>query len=142
MWGFKRMPAQSKSVKRNRGGQKGNQNARKHGFYSSALTSDEICRFWNIVNQESVDPEMAVLRIKLQSLIHYAPVDCRTLKEVTRLIVKWSANKYHLDRPDRACLRACVESVLENYSGISLCHPENLLTTVSDYEKRISLVQE
>ena len=136
------MPAGLTKTKRNRGGQKGNQNARKHGFYSSALTPDEICRFWNIVNQESVDPEMAVLRIKLQSLIQHAPLDFRTLKEVTRLIVKWSANKYHLDRPDRACLRACVESVLENYSGISLCHPENLLTTVSDYEKRISLVQE
>ena len=94
MWGFKRMPAQSKSSKRKRGGQHGNQNARKHGFYSSTLSPDEICRFWNIVNQESVDPEMAVLRIKLQSLIQYAPIDCRTLKEVTRLIVKWSADKY------------------------------------------------
>ena len=94
MWGFKRMPAGLTKTKRNRGGQKGNQNARKHGCYSSALTPDEICRFWNIVNQESVDPEMAVLRIKLPSLIQYAPVDCRTLKEVTRLIVKWSANKY------------------------------------------------
>jgi len=134
------MPAQSKSVKRKRGGQKGNQNARKHGFYSSTLSPDEIGRFWNIVNQESVDPEMAVLRIKLQSLIQHAPVDRRTLKEVTRLIVKWAARKYHLDRPDRAYLRACVESVLGDYSGISLCHPENLLKTVSAYEKRISLV--
>jgi len=45
-------------------------------FYSSTLSPDEICRFWNIVNQESVDPEMAVLRIKLQSLIQLRPIDC------------------------------------------------------------------
>ena len=36
--------------KRRRGVQPGNQNARKHGFYSVALNPREICRFWNTVN--------------------------------------------------------------------------------------------
>jgi hypothetical protein len=37
-----------KKTKRNRGGQKGNQNARAHGFYSSSLTPDQTCRPFQI----------------------------------------------------------------------------------------------
>jgi uncharacterized protein YjcR len=44
------IPSASHKVKRKRGAQKGNQNARKHGFYSAALNPTEICQFWNIVN--------------------------------------------------------------------------------------------
>ena len=113
------MTVQLQRDKKKRGGQQGNQNARKHGFYSASLTSDEIGRFWNIVSQEHTAPEMAILRIKLQSLIQYAPIDCRTLKEVTRLIVKWAAGKYHLNRSGRAYLKAAVANALEQYYGIS-----------------------
>ena len=123
------MPAGLTKTKRNRGGQKGNQNARKHGFYSSTLSPDEICRFWNIVNQESVDPEMAVLRIKLQSLVSHAPANQRVLRDLCRIIVKWSVKKYRLDCADRAYLKAAVLTVLEHYSGISLARPERLLKT-------------
>ena len=114
------MAAELTPVKRKRGGQKGNQNARKHGFYSSALTPDEICRFWNIISQENVDPEMAILRIKLLSLFNQAPADRRILLKAAGLIVRWSAQKYRLDKSDRAYLKAAVEFVLEQYSGISL----------------------
>jgi uncharacterized protein YjcR len=54
------------------GGQKGNQNARKHGFYASFLTPDETCRFLNIFNQERFDPDIAVLGIKVQSVLYQA----------------------------------------------------------------------
>jgi uncharacterized protein YjcR len=54
-----------KKKKRNRGGQKGNQNDRIHGFYASSLTPDETCRFLNIFNQERLNPDVAVLRIKV-----------------------------------------------------------------------------
>ena len=113
-------------IKRKRGGQKGNQNARKHGFYSSSLTPDEINRYWDIYIHESIDPEMAVLRVKLQSLISQSPVSPHILREVVRLIVKWSAKKYHLDRSGSATLKAAVEEALERSSGISLRKPESL----------------
>ena len=44
-----------KKKRRNRGGQKGNQNARTHGFYASSLTPGETSRFLNILNQEQVE---------------------------------------------------------------------------------------
>jgi uncharacterized protein YjcR len=51
------------------GGQKGNHNARTHGFYASILTPDETCRFLNILSQEHLEPDVAVLRIKVQGLL-------------------------------------------------------------------------
>jgi hypothetical protein len=121
------MPAKLKQIKRKRGGQKGNHNARKHGIYSSALTPDEICRFWNILNQESLAPEMAVLRIKLQSLVHQTLVNRRVLREVVKLIVKWSVTKYRLNAVARTSLKAAVVAELERCSGIILNKPERLL---------------
>ena len=118
------MTAKLKRIKRKRGGQKGNQNARKHGFYSSVLNPDEICRFWNILNQERIDPEMAVLRIKLQSIVQQAPANRRLLKEVSYLIVKWSVKKYQLDREGRAIMKAALEDALESACGISFGNPE------------------
>jgi len=55
--------------KRKPGGQPGNQNARKHGFYSSKLNPDESCRFWNIVNLKGVEPEVVAFRLKLHSVL-------------------------------------------------------------------------
>jgi hypothetical protein len=129
------MPTRFKRIKNKRGGQKGNQNARKHGFYSTVLNPDQIGSFWAIIGQEHVDPEMAILRVKLQSLISQAPIDRRALLEVTRLIIKWSAVKYHLNRSDRACLRTAVLTVFEGYSGISMGGQEKLLKIITNSEK-------
>ena len=141
-------------IKRKRGGQQGNQNARKHGFYSSTLNPEEICRFWNILNQERIHPEIAVLRIKLQSLVQQVesqrntfgiqpkctPANRRVLREVSRLIVKWSAEKYRLDWADRICLKATVVTVLERYSGVSLSNPDRSLKTTEKSKKRIKRI--
>ena len=80
-------------TKNKRGGQQGNQNARKHGFYSSTRSPDEMCRLQDIIAQEFIDQETAVFRVKLQSLVQRSP-DRRTLQEASRLIVKWSVKKY------------------------------------------------
>jgi uncharacterized protein YjcR len=61
-----------KKKKKNRGGQKGNQNAWTHGFYASSLTPYETCRFLNNFNQERLDPDVAVLRIKVQGVLQQA----------------------------------------------------------------------
>jgi hypothetical protein len=59
------MTANETDMKRKRGGQKGNGNARKHGFYSGTLSPAEISQMWNITNLEGVDPEMAFIRTPL-----------------------------------------------------------------------------
>jgi uncharacterized protein YjcR len=100
-------------VKRRRGGQKGNRNAHKHGFYSAALSSAQTSQLWNITNLEGVDPEIALIRIKLQSSLQCHPGNRRIIKEASRLLAKWYSANYQLDPTDRNYLKTFVENLLE-----------------------------
>lgn len=101
-------------MKRKRGAQKGNQNARKHGFYSSTLSHTEICEFWNIVNLEGIEPEIAALRIKLRSLLQHDPGNHRALVEASKLLSKWFRTKYQLDHTDTRLLKSVITSALNS----------------------------
>jgi len=100
-------------IERRRGGQKGNRNARKHGFYSATLSPAETSQLWNITNLEGVDPEIAFIRVKLQSSLQYDPGNRRVIREASRLLVKWYSANYRLDPTDRNYLKTVVENLLE-----------------------------
>ena len=54
----------------NRGGAPlGNQNARKHGFYSRRLNDEERAALDTAAEMRGLDAEIAVLRVKFQSLV-------------------------------------------------------------------------
>ncbi|OGN99552.1 MAG: hypothetical protein A2Y90_06210 [Chloroflexi bacterium RBG_13_52_12] len=99
--------------KRRRGGQPCNQNARKHGFYSTTLTPQEICEFWNIVNLEGLAPEAVVLRLKLKSALLNAPGNYRVLRESSKLLVKWYNSQIHMNRKDNAEFKRVVRNILK-----------------------------
>ncbi len=110
------MTANQTQIKRRRGGQKGNRNARKHGFYSGTLSPAETSQLWNITNLEGVDPEIALIRVKLQSSLQYDPGNRRVIREASRLLVKWYSAEYGLDVTNGKYLKAVVESLLETAS--------------------------
>jgi uncharacterized protein YjcR len=76
-------------TKRNRGGQPGNHNARKHGFYSSTLTPEQIGVLLNAVNLGAREPELVALRLKLADALRYSPGNRRILMEASRFLVRW-----------------------------------------------------
>jgi len=100
-------------IKRRRVGQKGNRNARKHGFYSGTLSPAETFQLWNITNLEGVDPEIAFIRVKLQSSLQHDPGNRRVIREASRLLGKWYSANYRLDPSDRNYLKTVVENLLE-----------------------------
>jgi hypothetical protein len=100
-------------ARRKRGGQKGNRNARRHGFYSATLSPAETRQLWNITNLEGVDPEIAFVRVKLQSSLQHDPGNLRVIREASRLLVKWYSANYRLDPADRNYLKTVVENLLE-----------------------------
>jgi hypothetical protein len=105
--------ANQTQIKRKRGGQEGNLNARKHGFYSAALSPVETRELWAITNQEGVDPELALIRVKLQSSLERDPGNRRVVREASRLLVKWYSESYGLDSIERNYLKAVVDNFLE-----------------------------
>ncbi len=110
------MTANQTEIKRRRGGQKGNRNACKHGFYSGTLSPAETSQLWNITNLEGVDPEVAFIRVKLQSSLQHDPGNRRVIREASRLLAKWYSANYLLDATDSKYLKAVVASLLETAS--------------------------
>jgi len=105
--------ASQTQIKGKRGGQKGNRNARKHGFYSGTLSPAETRQLWNITNLEGVDPEIAFIRVKLQSSLQHDPGNRRVIREASRLLVESYSANYRLDPTDRNYLKTVVENLLE-----------------------------
>jgi hypothetical protein len=111
---MKNSPLQDhRKSKKKRGAQKGNQNARKHGFYASKLNPTEICEFWNILYRDGIDPEIAVFRIKLRSLLQYEPGNQRALAEASRSLSRWIRMKYGLGRSNTFLLKKLIMSILQ-----------------------------
>ena len=107
------MTANQTQIKRKRGGQEGNRNACKHGFYSAALSPAETRELWTITDQEGVDPELALIRVKLQSSLERDPGNRRVVREASRLLVKWYSDNYGLDSIERNYLKAVVNNFLD-----------------------------
>jgi len=107
------LTAKQTQIKRKCGGQKGNRNARKHGFYSGTLSPAQTRHLWNITNLEGVDPEIALIRVKLQSSLQHDPGNRRVIREASRLLAKWYSANYRLDPADRSYLITVVENLLE-----------------------------
>jgi hypothetical protein len=105
--------------KRKRGGQPGNSNARKHGFYSPSLSIDETKDFWQAVYLEGSDPALAILRIKLASALRRNPSNRRVLREASCLLTKWYRARYRLNRRDEAVFKKFVRRILERILEIA-----------------------
>ena len=72
--------------KRRPGGQPGNRNARTHGFYSRALTPAQQESLQVAGDLRGVDNEIAMLRVKILSILEEAPENTAVLlKAVTAL---------------------------------------------------------
>jgi hypothetical protein len=56
------------SIKRGRGGQQGNKNALKHGYYAKVFTKDEKHDYCLAGKVEGIDQEIALIRHTLKSL--------------------------------------------------------------------------
>jgi hypothetical protein len=59
--------------KKQRGAQKGNQNARTHGFYSHVLNRAQKNRLEQARDVDGIDEEIAIMRVKLLSLMDDFP---------------------------------------------------------------------
>ena len=100
-------------MKRIRGGQPGNQNARKHGLYCGPMTPDEMCQLWNVLNTTDIQPEMAVLRIKLLSAIERDPGNHRLIRDAARLAARWEGARLRLSERQTNLLRKTYQRIIE-----------------------------
>jgi hypothetical protein len=83
-------------IKRHRGGQPGNQNARKHGYYSSALTGSDKANLTQASQITGLDNEIALLRARLKAVVQRNPDNIRLISEAASTLARLMRTSHKL----------------------------------------------
>jgi hypothetical protein len=98
--------------KRPRGAPRGNENARKHGFYSRVLDETQQLHLDQALEVEGLDEEIGILRVKLLSLIENHP-DRIDLQVVTaNTIARLIRTRYNVSKDQHRPLKQAITKVL------------------------------
>jgi hypothetical protein len=95
-----------------RGAPKGNQNARKHGFYSTALAEAEKLELEAASYVEGIDQEIALLRIKLRELVQNHPDRIDLHLEAANTIARLVRTRYQISKEQKKSLKEAITKVL------------------------------
>ena len=101
-------------TKKKRGAPKGNQNARKHGFYSKVLDEKEQADFDQAISVEGIDEEIALLRVKMISLLERDPENIRLITQATNTLIRLMLIKSNVDRKDPKSMKKAIYTVLRD----------------------------
>ena len=104
----------SAEAKRKSGAPKGNQNARKHGFYSKVLDEAERLDFELASGVEGIDDEIALLRVKIKSLLENDPENIRLIMQVTNALERLIRTRYNITKEQRKGLKEAIGNVLKD----------------------------
>lgn len=98
--------------KKKRGAPRGNQNARKHGFYSQVLDEAEKLQLDEARSVEGIDEEIAILRVKLLQLIDEHPdrIDMQVIAANT--IARLIRTKFNISAGQKKSLKEAITRVL------------------------------
>ena len=105
------MPAEAK---RKRGAPKGNQNARKHGFYSRVLNEAEQLDFELATGVEGIDDEIALLRVKIKSILENDPENIKLIMQATNALARLVRTGYNISKEDKKGLKEAIGNVLRD----------------------------
>ena len=101
-------------AKRKRGAPKGNQNARKHGFYSKVLDEAEQLDFELATDVEGIDDEIALLRVKIKSILEKDPENINLIMQATSALAGLLRTRYNISKEDKKGLKEAIANVLRD----------------------------
>ena len=101
-------------TKRKRGAPKGNQNARKHGFYSKVLNEAESLDLELASGVDGIDDEIALLRVKIKSILEHDPENVRLIIEATNTLARLVRTKYNITKEQKKGLKEAIGNVLKD----------------------------
>ncbi len=101
-------------AERKRGAPKGNQNARKHGFYSKVLDEAEQLDFELATGVEGIDDEIALLRVKIKSILENDPENIRLIMQATNALARLVKTRYNITKEQKKGLKEAIGNVLKD----------------------------
>ncbi len=108
------MPDTTLKAERKRGALKGNQNARKHGFYSKVLDEAGQLDFELASGVEGIDDEIALLRVKIKSLITHDPDNIKLIMQATNTLAGLVKTRYKISKEQKKGLREAIANTLRD----------------------------
>lgn len=108
------MPDTTLKADKKRGAPKGNQNAKKHGFYSKVLDEAEQLDFELASGVEGIDDEIALLRVKIKSLIVRDPENIKLIMQATNTLARLIKTRYNISKEQRKGLKEAIGNVLRD----------------------------
>lgn len=101
-------------TKRKQGGQPDNQNARKHGFYSKVLDEAARLDFELASGVEGIDDEIALLRVKIKSILEKDPGNIQLIMQATNTLAGLVKTSYNMTREQKKGLTEAITTVLKD----------------------------
>ena len=101
-------------ISKKRGAPPGNQYARTHGFYSPVMTEEECLNFIQATEVQGLDSEIALLRVKIQSLVARDPDNLKLITQVTNALCRLIMTKYNISKNDKKGLMEAIENVFRD----------------------------
>jgi hypothetical protein len=102
-------------LKHKSGGQPGNQNARKHGFYSQYLTEEEKLALECASDLDGLDQEIAILRVKFRALLTSSGMSVPLMIKITEALARLYNAKNTNRRNDSTKLKEALTAVLDEF---------------------------
>jgi len=100
--------------RRKRGAPKGNQNARKHGFYAKVLDEAEQLDFELASGVQGIDDEIALLRVKIKSILSHDPENIRLIMQATNALARLVKTRYNITKDQKKGLKEAIGNVLRD----------------------------
>ncbi len=104
----------SAEAKRKRGAPRGNQNARKHGFYSKVLNETEQLDFELAAGVNGIDDEIALLRVKIKSILEHDPENIKLIMRATNTLERLVRTRYNITKEQKKGLKEAIGNVLRD----------------------------
>ena len=105
----------SEELKLKRGGQPGNQNARKHGFYTTVLDSTQKRRLKEAALVKGLDEEISLLRVKLQSVVENDPDNVRLILQCVVTLARLLRTSNKLGFGKEELIGEAIRDIISDY---------------------------
>ncbi|MDO8578689.1 MAG: hypothetical protein Q7R50_05870 [Dehalococcoidales bacterium] len=112
-------------TKNKAGAPQGNQNARKHGFYSGVLDETQRRDFEEATEVEGLDNEIALFRVKIKSLVRSDPENIKLLVRAVDSMARLIRIKFDIGKNDKTGLKDAIGNILKDVAlpvGISIAN--------------------
>jgi hypothetical protein len=100
----------TEKVKRKRGAPR----AKKQGFYSKVLNEAEQLDFELASGVEGIDGEIALLRVKIKSLLENDPENIKLLIRAANTLANLVKTKYNISKEQKQGLKEAIGNVLRD----------------------------